>query len=162
MSTAPQLLSWGRLESDGKKLTALALNNPQMNYTDTLFQHGNNQVDTPGQNIPGIEEKPVKREEAFREGLAPYHMERVQSKGRWALISQTNQSLHNSKEIAVIPFDKRSKLFLPLAQKPDTVELVYRDHSRSVTSFTYRHNGLLVESPEDRFDDFLGFQIKME
>lgn len=162
MSTAPQLLSWGRLESDGKKLTALALNNPQMNYTDTLIQHGNNQVDSPGQNIPGIEKKPVKREEAFREGLAPYHMERVQSKGRWALISQTNQSLHNSKEIAVIPFDKRSKLFLPLAQKPDTVELVYRDHSRSVTSFTYRHNGLLVESPEDRFDDFLGFQIKME
>jgi hypothetical protein len=161
MSKAPQLHSWGRLESHGKKLTALALNNPERNYTDTLIQPGNNQVDTPDQNIPGIEEKPIKREAAFREGLAPYKMEGIQSEGRWALISQTDQSLYNSDTIAVIPFDKHSKLFIPLEQEPDKVELIYRDQTHAATTFSYRQKGLILETPEDRFDALLGFLIKM-
>lgn len=50
--------------------------------------------------------------------------------GNWAIISQDDASIFASKKLAIIPFNQGS-IRMPLKQKPEKVEVVYQDTSKT-------------------------------
>jgi len=85
-------------------------------------------------------------------------LQNIDFEGDWALIAQDNQSIYETKKLALIPF-KKGFIKIALEQKPNEIKAVYQDKSEK-KAFEWQ-DGFLTLTVEDQEveNTLLGFEV---
>jgi hypothetical protein len=95
-------------------------------------------------------------------GKKPDASEIVQSyewDGRWAIISQDNQSINESSKIAIVPFDA-GKIALKTASKPRKALAIGLKGESPANNWTWEQGVLVITINEEQLNHTAGYQIE--
>lgn len=93
------------------------------------------------------------KESEFEE-LLPYEWS-----GRWALISQTDERIEDSKKLAMVPFDKGS-ISIKLNQKPLAVSKLSLEGMIPYSNWSWKKGKITIEVDENSLNETAGFLIE--
>ena len=86
--------------------------------------------------------------------LNPYEWD-----GRWAIVSQNDQAIHESSKIAVVPFDA-GQLTIKTQSEPKTVLAVGLTGENPAKNWTWENGILTIKVDENQLNNTAGYQIE--
>ncbi|WP_159523017.1 alpha-amylase family protein [Sunxiuqinia indica] len=83
----------------------------------------------------------------------------IEWQGRWAVISQTDESIFNSSKLAVVPFDAGS-FSIQLSRKPSSVQKLSVDGIEPCSDWKWENGSIIFEVDDTQLAETAGFIIQ--